>query len=152
LAGNAAGSVATLAGVGAASGFILFLNGALGALVLAGLGLALSQLAWVRGRFAGPAAWGALCAGLLAGVALLALSLDRFGVLAGTVRGARAALLAGLGLGLAALAAGVVFALAHVAWQAASARLARRLRLATAGLLGLAALLPLAFAVLGMGR
>lgn len=151
LARNAAGSTATLAGVAAAAGFLLALHGLLSALALAGLALIISQVAWVRGRFVG-AAWGALCAGLLTGLFALTLGLDQLGVLAGVVRGARAALLAALSLGLAALLGAGGFWLARAALSALSAAAARWLRWAAAGLLGLAALLPLGFALLGGGR
>lgn len=151
LARNAAGSTAVLAGVAAAAGFLLVFHGLLGALTLAGLALVVSQIGWVRGRFSG-AAWGALCAGLFAGLLALVWSLDQLGVLAGVVRGARAALLAALGLGLAALIGAGVFWLARAALAALSASAARWLRWGAAGLLGLAALLPAGFALLGGGR
>jgi hypothetical protein len=152
VARNAAGAASAFPGVGAAAGFVVALDGGLGALLMAALGWALSVVPVARRRFESPGAWSTLCTGVFVGGLILVLGLDGFGVLAGTVRGARAAVFAAASLGLGALAGTAAGWLAQSVFGSASAGIARLARRAAAGVFGLALLLPLAFAVFGRGR
>jgi hypothetical protein len=148
LAGNTAQTGSALAGIVAAMGFIVALDGALGAVGLGLAGALAAQFEPLRRRFADAAAWTALCAGLYAGGLTLLYSLDRFGVLDGTVTGTRAALFGGIALIAGLLAGALAYGLArsvHSSLRFPIARLARR-ALAAAWIV--AALLPLIFALI----
>jgi hypothetical protein len=148
MARNATAASGALMGLGGAMGFVVALDGVIGAVSLGLLAPLAALIPRVR-RLNDTPAWAAFCAALFAGLLVLALGLEHFGVLAGTVRGARAALLAG-----ASAAAGSVIGLAafgaarHVfrASRPGAARLARR---TAAVIWALAAGMPLAYAVLG---
>lgn len=148
LARNTAQTGPALVGIVAAMGFIVALDGALGALGLGILGALVAQIEPVRRRFAGAEAWTALCAGLFAAGLTLIYSLDRFGVLGGTVAGMRAALFVAT-VAIASLLAGALAVwltrIIHANLRPPIPRLARRI-IAAAWVV--AALLPLAFALI----
>ncbi len=148
LARNTAQTGSALVGIIAAMGFIVALDGALGALGLGIVGALVAQIEPLRLRFTGAAAWTALCAGLFAAGLTLLYALDRFGVLGGTLAGLRAALFGGIALIAGLLAGALAYWLTrsvHSNLRSPIARLARR-ALAAAWIV--AALLPLLFALI----
>ena len=158
LARNASETGSTLIGIVAAMGFVVALDGAIGALSLGGLGLLVAQVGRLRRRFADSPAWTSLCAAMFAGMLSLFYSLDRFGVLDETVTGLRAVVFAGITLIISAAIGALTYWLAHSvvggqsnlqphrgASQSPITKFARRF---IAAIWIIAALLPLAYALI----
>jgi hypothetical protein len=149
LARNSVAASSAYFGLLGAAGFVIALDGLVFALVLALIGLVLALIPWPRNRLRDAAGWGALCVALVSGALVLWIGLDQFGVLDEVVRGARAALWAGLSL-TAALALGLAaFWVARHALAATHTGVARVIRWGLAAVWLVAALLPIAYAVFG---
>jgi hypothetical protein len=148
LARNAAGSGSALPGLLAAMGFVVALDGAVGAIALAVLGAVAARIDWMRRRFAAPPAWAALCAAVFAGLLMTLLAMLQLGVLNGSVTGLRAVALSGVGLAVAAIVAAIVYAAARATLASARENVARIARRAIVAVWFAAALLPLAFALI----
>lgn len=148
LARNASGSGSALLGLLAAMGFVVALDGALGAIALGILGAGAAQIDWLRRRFDDSRAWAALCTAVFAGLLMTLLATVQLGVLNGSVTGLRAVVLIGIGLVIAAIVAAVVYTAVRATLTSIREDIARLARRAIVVVWIAAALLPLAFALI----
>ena len=148
LARNAAETPTTLIGVIAAMGFVVALDGALGAIVLAVVGAIASTLAPLRRRFDDANRWMSLCTAIFAGLLTLLLALIEFGVPSGIVTGARAALFAWLSLLAAIFIGAVAYSLTRAVLKSIRLDATRLARRVITGIWIGAVILPLAFTIL----
>ena len=147
LARNTTASPQTLMGVVPALGFVVALDGALGAVGLSLLGLLIALIPWLHRWLAEARRWTALCVALFVALLAALLGLEQFGVLAGTVRGSRAALFAGVSLGAGVVMGLIAFAVARSATEAQREQWARFSGWISVTAWVIAALMPLAFAL-----
>jgi len=147
LARNATAFPQTLMGIVPAIGFVVALDGAVGAVSLSLIGLLIAVIPGLHRWLAEARRWTALCAALFVALLATLLGLEQFGVLAGTVRGSRAALFAGVSLGAGVVMGLIAFGVARSVTEVQREQWAR-----FSGWIGvaawvIAALLPLAFAL-----
>jgi len=148
LARNAADSPATLIGVAAAMGFVVALDGALGALVMSLAGVVATAIPPVRRRFDDAHRWTSLCTAIFGALLTVLLALVEFGILSGAVTGLRAALFACLSLLAATCVGAITYALTRAVLKSIRIDAARLARRAIIAVWIFAAILPLAFAIL----
>jgi len=147
LAHNAAAGTQARIGLLAAMGFVVALDGALGAIGLSLVGLISAQIEKVRRHFNDSSTWTSLCAALFVAALTLISGLDQFGVFSETVAGVRAAIIA-LNLLTSVVIGAVAFWLARNAITSLHDNTARMIRRAIVVAWIVAALLPIAFALI----
>ena len=151
LARNAWVPARDLIGVLAAVGFIVALDGAIGATSFSIIGFIAAQIDGLRRRFHDAPTWISLCIASFAALLTLLIGLQQFGVLSGIVKGGRAAIWAGASLVASVVVCPVTFRLVRSIIASQGDGVVRIIPRALAVVWVIAALMPLVFALIRSG-
>jgi hypothetical protein len=140
--------IRSLPGVAAGTGFVIALDGVVGAIGLTLVGLVLGLVPAFPRLRAAPS-WNALCVALLGGLLAFLLGLREFGALADGLSRSRIIALAGVSVGVGVVAGLALFWLARIVLAAPHTAVARWARRVMVAVWIVAALLPIVFAIFG---